>query len=186
MIGLGPLLLRAALPPMVPDFAGRQSECEEIIKHVLSESIRLVYVWGSPGFGKTSVAIAAGHELQSQGLPVYWVSLRGLHSKADLTSKFLSFLRQPTINKQPSVQHLSIDDELCQLFSKLLKPSVFILDNADDLLESGCPKVKDVVLQLLEEIFRQTQTVKFIVTTRESLEFMDVHFQGHKGLRIRA
>ena len=170
---------------MVPNFTGRQSEVEEIIGHVTSESTRLVSIWGSPGFGKTSVAIAVGHALQTQGLPVYWVSLRGLQSKAGLTSKMLSLLTQPTIQeKQPFDQRLSLDDKICQLFSEISKQSAFILDNADDLLESGRPKVKEEVMQLLEEILRQNPRVTFIVTTRESLEFMDVHFQGHRGLRI--
>ena len=177
--------IRASLPSMVPNFTGRQSELEEIIRHVTSESTRLVSIWGSPGFGKTSVAITVGHALQSQGLPSYWVSLRGLQSKADLTSKFLRLLKQPTINNQPSDQRLSLDDEICQLFSEISKQSVFILDNADDLLESGCPKVKKEVMQLLEEILRQNPRVTFIVTTRESLEFMNIHFQGHQGVRIR-
>ena len=170
---------------MVPNFTGRQSEVEEIIGHVTSDSTRLVSIWGSPGFGKTSVAIAVGHALKTQGLPVYWVSLRGLQSKAGLTSKMLSLLRQPTINNQPSHQRLSHDDEICQLFSEISKQSVFILDNADDLLESGSPKVKKEVMQLLEEILRQNPRVTFIVTTRESLEFMNIHFQGHQGVRIR-
>ena len=142
-------------------------------------------IWGSPGFGKTSVAIAVEHALQTQGLPAYWVSLRGLQSKADLTSKILSLLRQPTINNQPSDQRLSHDDEICQLFNKISKQSVLILDNADDLLESGWPNVKKQVIQLLEEILRQNPRVTCIVTTRESFEFMDIHFKGHQGLRVR-
>ena len=178
-------LLAASLPSMVPNFTGRQGECEKIISHVTSESIRLVSIWGSPGFGKTSVAIAVGHALQSQGLPVFWVSLRGLRSKADLVSKFLSFLRPTKSKKKPSGRCLPIDDDLFQLFSELSKPSVFILDNADDLLESSCLRVKEEVIRVLEEILRQDQRVTFVVTTRESLEFMDVHFQGHQGLRIR-
>ena len=170
---------------MVPNFTGRQSECEEIISHVTSEATRLVSIWGSPGFGKTSVAIAVGHALQSQGLPVCWVSLRGLQSKAELTSKLLSFVSQPATNGQPSVPHLSHDDELCQLIGEISKRFVFILDNADDLLESGLPKVKEEVMQLLEQILTQNQRVTFAVTTRESFEFMDLHFQGHQGVRIR-
>ena len=170
---------------MVPNFIGRQSECEEIIGHVSSKSIRLVSIWGTPGFGKTSVAIAVGHALQSQGKPVYWVSLRGVHSKADLASKFLSLLRQLTTIKQPSGQCLSIDEEVWQLFSSVSNPSTFILDNFDDWLESGSPNAKEEVIQLLEEILRQNRMVTFVVTTRESLEFMDLHFKGHKGLRIR-
>ena len=170
---------------MVPNFTGRQSEVEEIIGYVTSESTRLVSIWGSPGFGKTSVAIAVGHALQTQGLPVYWVSLRGLQSKAGLTSKILSFLRQPTINNQPSDQRLSHDNEICQLFNKISKQSVLILDNVDDLLESSFPKVKVEVIQLLEEILRQNPKVTCIVTTRESLNFIDIHFQGHQDVRIR-
>ena len=170
---------------MVPNFIGRQSECEEIIGHVSSKSIRLVSIWGTPGFGKTSVAIAVGHALQSQGMPVYWASLRGVHSKADLASKFLSLLRQLTTIKQPSGQCLSIDEEVWELFSSVSNPSTFILDNFDDWLESGSPNAKKEVIQLLEEILRQNRMVTFVVTTRESLEFMDLHFKGHKGLRIR-
>ena len=170
---------------MVPNFTGRQSECEDIIGHVSSESVRLVSIWGTPGFGKTSVAIAVGHALQSQGKPVYWFSLRGIRSKADLASKFLSFLRQLTTIKQPSRQRLSIDEEVWQLFSSVSNPSAFILDNFDDLLESGSPNAKEEVMQLLEEILRRNQMVTFVVTTRESLEYMNLHFQGHKGLRIR-
>ena len=81
----GPKPIRATLPSMVPNFIGRQSEVEEIIGHVTSESTRMVSIWGSPGFGKTSVAIAVGHALQSQGLPVYWVSSRGPVSYTHLT-----------------------------------------------------------------------------------------------------
>ena len=178
-------LLGASLPSVLPNFTGRQSECEEIIGHVSFESIRLVSIWGTPGFGKTSVAIAVGHALQSQGKPVYWVSLRGVRSKADLASKFLSLLRQLNTIKQPSSQCLSVDEEVWQLFSSVSNPSAFILDNFDDWLESGSPNAKEEVMQLLEEILRQNQMVTFVVTTRESLEFMDLHFQGHKGLRIR-
>ena len=183
--GTNAFLPRYCLLPMVPNFTGRQSECEEIIRHVTAQSSRMVSIWGSPGFGKTSVAIAVGHKLQSQGLPVCWITLRGLQSKADLTSKLLSFVRQAFSHHQSSSQRLSLDDELCQLFSEISDRFVFILDNADDLLESGLPNVKEEVIGLLEEILRRNEKIKFIVTTRESLEFMKLHFQGHHGVRIR-
>ena len=73
--GERPSLSLPSLPAMVPNFTGRQSECEEITGHVTSKSTRLVSIWGSPEFGKTSVAIAVGHDLQSKGMPVCWLSL---------------------------------------------------------------------------------------------------------------
>ena len=170
---------------MVPNFTGRQSECEEITGHVTSESTRLVSIWGSPGFGKTSVAIAVGHYLQSQGLPVCWVSLRGQKSKADLTSKLLSFVTPSFSNDQPSFSQLSLDDQLCLLLSEISDQFVFILDNADDLLEDGEPGVKKEVIGLLKEILRRSKAITFFVTTRESLDFLNVDLQGHQSVRIR-
>lgn len=122
------VLPRSCLPTTVPHFTGRQNECDEIIGHAKSESTRIVSIWGSPGFGKTSIAINVGHHLQSEGLPIYFLSLRGSGSKADLTSKLLSFLRQSSSN-EPSSQPLSLDDELCELFSRIVDRCVFILDN---------------------------------------------------------
>ena len=150
-----------------------------------SESARIVSIWGSPGFGKTSVAIAVGHELQSQGFPVCFLSLRSLQSVADLKSKLLRSFRQFTTNHQsPQVQHQSIDDELYQHVSEISERIVVILDNADDLLESDLQNVKTDVMRLLEEILRQNEKVTIIVTTRESFEFMNLHFQSHKSLRV--
>ena len=176
-----PRIEKSAVPPMVPNFTGRKGECDEIVSYLTSQSTRMVLIWGSPGFGKTSVANAVGHELYSQGLPVCWLTLRGLKSKADLVSKLLSFVRRPL----PSNQCLSLDDELCQLFSDISDPCVFILDNADDLLESGEPQVKEEVIGLLKEILNRGAQVKFLVTTRGSFEFMNLDFQGHKEVRIR-
>ena len=174
-----------SLPAMVPNFTGRQSECEEITGHVTSESTRLVSIWGSPGFGKTSVAIAVGHDLQSKGMPVCWLSLRELKSKTDLTSKLLSFVKPSVRNDHPSFSHQSLDDQLCLLLSEISDRSIFILDNADNLLEDGEPGVKKEVIELLKEILKRSKATIFVVTTRESLCFLNVEVQGHQSVRIR-
>ena len=174
-----------SLPAMVPNFTGRQSECEEITGHVTSESTRLVSIWGSPGFGKTSVAIAVGHDLQSKGMPVCWLSLRELKTKTDLTSKLLSFVKPSVRNDHPSLSYPSLDDQLCLLLSEISDRSIFILDNADNLLEDGEPGVKKEVIGLLKEILRRSKATIFAVTTRESLGFLNVDLDGHESVRIR-
>ncbi|XP_068687790.1 uncharacterized protein [Montipora foliosa] len=180
-----PTVPRSRLPSMVPNFTGRQSECKEIVDLVSSEHTRIVTIWGSPGFGKTSVAIAVGHQLQSQGFPVCFLSSRGLQTKADLTSKLFSLARQPTTSQRSVPQPLSLEDELIETLGNISDSLVFILDNVDDLLESGIPKVKEDVLQLFEEILMQNEKITLVVTTRESFEFMNLNFQGHKSIRIR-
>ncbi|XP_068752708.1 uncharacterized protein [Montipora capricornis] len=181
-----PTVPRSCLPSMVPNFTGRKSECQEIVDIVSSDHTRIVTIWGSPGFGKTSVGIAVGHQLQSQGFPVYFLSLRGLQTKADLTSKLFSLVRQPTTSIQRSIpQLLSFEDDLIETLGNISDSLVFILDNVDDLLESGIPKVKEDVLQLFEEILARNEKITLVVTTRESFEFMNLNFQGHRSIRIR-
>ena len=181
--GSMPSLPKSCLPPMVPYFTARQTECEEIIGHLTSGSVRIVSIWGSPGFGKTSVAIAVGHHLHFQGLPVYYFSLRGLQSKADLASKLLSLFRSPIASEQQNQQYPSIDDEISFLFSKFSEPFTIILDNADELL-SGGSEVKEDFTHFLADILRQTEKLTLVIITMESLEFMNVQFQGHQGVRI--
>ena len=168
---------------MVPDFTGRQKEVEEITGHVTSRSTRIVSIWGSPGFGKTSVAIAVGHHLHSQGMPVYYLSLRGLQSKAYLSSKLLSLFRRPVPSDQQNQQRLSIDDELCYLLCGMSDHFTIILDNADDLL-SGGSKMKADLTHFLADILRRTEKVTFVIITREYLNFFNVQFRGHQALRI--
>ena len=140
-------------------------------------------VWGSPGFGKTSVATEVGHRLQTGGLLVYFFSMRGLLSKADLTTQLLSFFRRHSTRDQIP-QQMSIEEELFPFLRDISGEFVMILDNADELLESGAPNVKEDFINLLEVILSQFKNLTFLLTTRESLEFMNVHFEGHQAVRI--
>ena len=103
------------LPPMVPHFTGRQTECEEVVHQMISQSTRLVAISGPPGFGKTSVAIAVGHCLKRQGLPVYFLSLRNVKSTNDLTTQPLnSFGHTPSGTEEKQLPRST--DELCRFF----------------------------------------------------------------------
>ena len=140
-------------------------------------------IWGSPGFGKTSVATEVGHQLQTGGLPVYFFSMRGLLSKADLTTQLLSFFRRHSTKDQMR-QLMPIEEELSHFLGDISGEYVIILDNADELLESGAPNVKEDFINFMEVILSELKNLTFLLTTRESLEFIDVHFQGHQAVRI--
>ena len=68
---------------------------------------------------------------------------------------------------------------------QITNPFVFILDNADDLFVSGLPDVKEEVIDLIGEILNRSDKVTFLLTTRESCEFLNLRFKGHHALRIR-
>ena len=186
MTGSKTILPESSLPANVPHFIGRQEECDETDGHMTSESTRLVSVWGPPGFGKTSVAIAVGYRLQARNPPVhvYFLSLRELKSKSDLTSKFLGLFRQTGPLETERLQTLTTDDEVCLIFERVCDHCVVILDNADDLFECGVPNVKEEIIDFIGEILHRSNKIKFLLTTRESLSFLNVYFQGHVSVRI--
>ena len=165
----------SCVPNEIPHFYGRQKECEAILDHLTgSENTRLVDIWGSPGFGKTSVAINIAHRLLKNRIPVYFVSLRGMRGKDELISKLLSIFAD--VKQTP---HLLPSHWLIQCLRQVQNPFVLILDNADDLLESGDTKTKEEVLKLTEDILAEISHIKLLFTTRESLDYLGYRVALH-------
>ena len=165
----------SCVPNEIPHFYGRQKECEAILGHLTgSENIRLVDIWGSPGFGKTSVAINIAHRLLENRIPVYFVCLQGMRSKDELVSKLLSIFAD--VKQAP---HLLPSHWLIQCLRQVQNPFVLILDNADDLLESGDTKTKEEVLKLTEDMLAEIFHIKILFTTRESLDYLGYRVALH-------
>ena len=162
------------MPGKIPHFVGRQEECEAILDHLPNGDTRLVGIWGPPGFGKTSVAINVAHHLREMKIPVYFTSLRGMKSKDELVSKLLSIFTDAKQTIYVSPSHW-----LIQCLQKLDKPFVLILDNADDLLESG-DSMQDDFLRFTQEILAQCSHIKLLFTTRESLDYLRHKLHIHR------
>ncbi|KAL9975969.1 hypothetical protein ACROYT_G013197 [Oculina patagonica] len=171
----GPSVPVSCIPDKIPHFVGRQEECAAVLNHLTNGDTRLVDVWGPPGFGKTSVAVKVAHHLKEMKIPVYFTSLRGMKSKDDLVSKLLSIF---TDAKQAF--YVSPSHWLIQSLQQQQNPFVLILDNADDLLESGDSKVKEDVLGFTKEILDQCSQIKLLLTTRESLDYLSHKLSIHQ------
>ena len=157
------------------NFTGRNREIKEVISQLTSQSTRIVSLHGPPGFGKSKVTIAVGHDLSSKGKAVYRVELDEVYTKDQLVSSLLRFV------SDQSLTHLEPVDFLLRVFSEIKDPVYFILDNADNLLE---PEVKDGVIKLIKYILTESPSVTFLVATRESLEFSMLKLIGQKSVRI--
>ena len=155
------------MPDEIPYFVGREDERGAVLNHLTNGDTRLVGIWGPPGFGKTSLAINVAHHLRGMKIPVYFTSLRGMKSNDELVSKLLSIF---TDAKQAF--YVSPSHWLIQCLQQLEKTFVLILDNADDLLESGDSILKHDFLRFTQEILIQCSHIKLLFTTRESLDYL--------------
>ena len=163
---------QSCIPDKIPNFIGRQEECKEIQNHLIGGTTRIVNVWGPPAFGKTSVAINVAHQLRENNIPVYFLPLRGMTTKEDLVSKLLSMFADNNQVPHTSPSHWLIW-RLQQVRTRQ-KPLILIWDNADDLLESEDAKQKQHVVQFIHEILAQCSHIKLLLTTRASLDFLNL------------
>ena len=171
-------LPKSHIPSPVPLFTGREDEVKQYSKLITDDSTRLVTIWGSPGFGKTSTAIEVAHNLSLLGYPVYFFKLHGITTVDKLLSKMLSIFKNNLVDV-----NLAPIDKLVSIFREIPSPIILILDNIDDLLSSETTSAE------LEDIFGEfldsSTNINMILTTRQLLENLRDQVEGFQDVRIR-
>ena len=143
------------LPDEVAGVFGRDKQIKEVIEVIRQEAT--VVITGGPGLGKTTVATKAAYKLkQEHGRRLLFCDLTSTKKSHDVANLMLG----------KCSNHTSIDNPQHWLFnwSKKLKSSVtFVLDNADDVVDSECEEF----LKFLSDIRTYSiQKVTFIITSR--------------------
>ena len=171
----------SCVPRLLSDFVGRNKECEAVITSLMLQSTRLFSIWGSPGFGKTSTAIAIGNQLKRQQEYVYYFSFRGVSTMKEFTSKLLSIFGHSTDFHRTA--NLTPSDQLLHAFGGIKARMFVILDNLDDLLTSSSQK--DTMLNFTIDVLQRCPNMHLLTTTRGSLEFLTLRVQEFDSLRIK-
>ncbi|KAJ7349552.1 hypothetical protein OS493_038591 [Desmophyllum pertusum] len=152
------------LPDEVPDVFGRSQEIQQAVEAVQSGAVSIVVITGGPGFGKTTVANKVAHELAK---PEYCRSVLccSLMSKATLKDIATSMIL--TCSKSHSQPPENPQHWLLNWSKQQLEKVTFVLDNADDVLESGS---RDQFVKMLREMRAlSSQNLTFITTTRRRI-----------------
>ena len=166
------------LPMRVKDsIFGRDQHIQDII-NLLSfdrEELRIVSITGSPGFGKSTIAMIVGHQLIYQGINVYYVSLNELTSIDDLVRELYSYRLeggQPTIrdvldskDRLSSVKTELSPRHLSKWGETLQENTVLIIDNSDTWLN---PEEQKMEFKKVVKFLRDSSMhLKLLVTSRQ-------------------
>ncbi|KAJ7369473.1 hypothetical protein OS493_038739, partial [Desmophyllum pertusum] len=152
------------LPDEVSDVFGRSQEIQQAIEAVQSGTVSIVVITGGPGFGKTAVANKVAHELTK---PEYCRSVLccSLMSKATLKDIATSMIL--TCSKSHSQPPENPQHWLLNWSKQQLEKVTFVLDNADDVLDSDS---RDQFVKMLREMRAlSSQTVTFVITSRRTI-----------------
>ena len=152
--------LGSCLPDEVPIF-GRSQEIRIITEAVQTERLAVVVITGGPGFGKTTVANKVAHELANQPYKdtVLFCPLKAKTTVFDVATSMI--LACSTNHCQPpeNPQHWLLN------WSKQRMENVtFVLDNADDVLQSDERTQFTNILRDMRML--SGQKVTFVVTSR--------------------
>ena len=139
-------------------FVGRESEIQKLTDWIGNSTI--VSIVGSPGFGKSTLAIHVGHAITEKGgVAVHYADLYEVQDITTLHDK-LTFLVLG--EKRQS------NDHIFMWASKLKVPTLFIFDNCDELLH----KYKDPFQNLMKNLVRQSQFLKVMLTAKQMMSFL--------------
>ena len=156
------------LPYGPENFAGRENELGELIKLIDFSSnpndFRIVNIIGSPGFGKSTLAIHVGHEMVRSGILVLYI---------DLTD-FPSYQPVKQVLADKILEGAEISSQFAVKFNRLLRwaresyqNKLLILDNCDEVLrDQNQMNEFQIALQKLVEA---SKDLKILITSRREI-----------------
>ena len=120
---------------------------------------RIINIVGSPGFGKSTVAIHVGHYMVDRGVIVHYVNMMEFPSmqvKQVLAEKLLE-------SAEMSFKNVSFEKLLHRWARKLSYNTLIILDNCDDTLHHQ----KEGFQEAVEKLKMSSLELKILMTSRE-------------------
>ena len=165
-----------SLPYPSENFVGRDQEIQELLDLLNYEQsdIRIVNIIGSPGFGKSTLAIHVGHRLMKMGVVIHYVNMAEL-----LEQSVDQLLAEKVLQSTNIIAKRVTFDRLEKWARDRYWYNLLILDNCDDALNQQ----KDTFQVAVEKLVRNSLRLKVLMTSREVTMFLD-YFRSYSLYEI--
>jgi predicted ATPase/DNA-binding winged helix-turn-helix (wHTH) protein len=151
------LLDQGRLPVRPIMMIGRETVVGEVSDKLRNE--RFVTLLGPGGIGKTTIALAVGRGAAEEfGGKVYWVDLESLTDPRQVTEAVATSLGLALKSKNPGLELVD-----------LVRPRKLLM-----ILDS-CEHVIEAVASVVEQLYRQTEEIHVLTTSRELLKVEGEH-----------
>ena len=162
----------SCLPDEVPEVFGRSKEINEVKQYLESGTNAVVLITGGPGFGKTTVARETAHKLSKEnGHTVLFCSLLKKTTFLEAATEMIHSCGT-IVGQLPENPEYWLKNWSKQIQSQV----VFVLDNADSLLESEADR--HLFLETLSAMrMFSKQNVAFVITSRKRVQLKSLSWK---------
>ena len=148
---------------------GRSQELQEVVKCIEGGTISVVLITGGPGFGKTTLAKAVAHEL-AKSENMRKVLFCRLLSKKTFNEAAIEMIH--SCGKSYAQSPKDPEQWLKDWSRQIPVQVTFVLDNADDILET---EQRSSFLDILQEMTQLSEKkLTFVITSREQFKARDL------------
>ena len=156
------------IPPQEPIF-GRSKELQKVVDYIERGTISVVLITGGPGFGKTTLAKAVAHEL-AKAANMRKVLFCRLLSKKTFNEVAIEMIH--SCGKSYAQPPEYPDQWLKDWSTQIPVQVTFVLDNADDILESEQRSPFLAILRKMAQLSEKKLT--FVITSRRLFKPRDL------------
>ena len=147
------------------NFFGREHDIKEVMKLIDFYSpyhdVRIINIIGSPGFGKSTLAIHVGHEMVQSNVVVHYINLADFPDKPSVKQ-----VLPEKVLESSQISAKSADlDRLVRWAGDRFWYNLIILDNCDSVIQT---QREDFQLTL-ERLVEASKNVKVLMTSRIEL-----------------
>ena len=158
-----------SLPRLSDHFVGREEEVSDIVQ-ILESEIRIVNIYGSPGFGKSTLSVHVGHRMLEKKVNVHYVNLDECP-----TNGVKLFIAEKVFESTGSHHEKVTFEKFVQWARGRLFRNLVLLDNCDKALHSQKNELQDAIQKVAES----SDSVKFLMSSRETTLYVG-EFEQYK------
>lgn len=152
-----------SVPSIMHELVGRENEMKTIISHFNGSEFDVITLYGSPGFGKSEIAIHVGHKMMELGFKVHYIRVQDIPNVDILIRKLI------VVSNSDVILAKNNTDSLKEWARSIETTTLLILDNVDGHYWVREYSRNEIQHHFIEVLCQYSTSLKILVTSQTEI-----------------